>query len=163
MDNWLAAKPAAPYRVRIKLDAPIIGIGAPVGHFLPAAAKLLETQAIIPEHADVANAIGAITSSVTVHRRVEICPDINGRFILQGVQGSPVHAELTEARAAAMESLRQTVTSAARSAGTSHSRIRFTIHDNIAASGEEGHVFVSEIIEARLTGRPDLAGVPGVR
>ncbi len=157
MDNWLAAKPSAAYRVRIGLGAPIIGIGAPVGHFLPAAAKLLETQAIIPEHADVANAIGAITSSVTVHRRVEICPDINGRFILQGVQGSPVYPEFTEARAAAMESLRQTVTAAARSAGTSHSRIRFTIHDNIAASGEEGHVFVSEIIEARLTGRPDLA------
>lgn len=157
MNNWLAAKPAAPYQVRIGLKVPVIGIGAPVGHFLPAAAKLLETQAIVPEHADVANAIGAITSSVTVHRRVEISPDINGKYILRGVQGSPVFAELTSARSAAMAALRESVTAAARAAGTSVSRIRFTIHDNIAASGEGGHIFVGETIEARLTGRPDLA------
>lgn len=157
MANWLQAKPTAPYQVRICLKTPVIGIGAPVGHFLPAAARLLETQAIIPDHADVANAIGAITSSVTVHRRVEICPDINGRYILRGVKGSPVFVELTKARAAAIEALRESVTAAARSAGTSHSRIRFTIHDNIAASGEGGHIFVGETIEARLIGRPDLA------
>ena len=46
-------------RVRLALKRPLVGIGAPVHCFLPAAAALLETEAVIPPDADVANAIGA--------------------------------------------------------------------------------------------------------
>lgn len=155
VENWLAGGDGD-MRVRISLKHPIIGIGAPVGHFLPAAAALLETEAIVPEHADVANAIGAITSCVTISRRVEICPDVNGHFCLRGVEGSPSFADLTQARKAAMESLKQSVTSAALESGTSSAKVQFTIHDNIAPMADGGQVFVSEIVEARVSGRPDL-------
>lgn len=36
-----------------------LGIAAPVGRFLPRAAELLRSRAVVPEHADVANAIVA--------------------------------------------------------------------------------------------------------
>ena len=99
----------------------------------------------------------SITSSVSIVRRVEICPDIHGRYGLRGVEGAPTFDELVEARAEAMRALKAAVSSAALSAGTSHNTIRFSIHDNFAPMADGGQVFISQIVEARLTGRPDLA------
>ena len=41
---------------------PLIGVGAPIHIFLPKVAELLHTRAVVPEHAGVANALGAVTS-----------------------------------------------------------------------------------------------------
>lgn len=43
---------------------PIIAIGAPVQTYFPPVASRLNAQLIIPEHAEVANAIGAVTGSI---------------------------------------------------------------------------------------------------
>ncbi len=44
---------------------PLIGTGAPARHFLREAAKLIHAKFILPEHADVANAVGAVSGSVS--------------------------------------------------------------------------------------------------
>lgn len=44
---------------------PLIGIGAPIHVFLPRVAKLLGTRAVIPEYAQVANALGAAAANRT--------------------------------------------------------------------------------------------------
>lgn len=44
---------------------PLIGTGAPARHFLNKASKLVNTKFILPEHADVANAVGAVSGSIT--------------------------------------------------------------------------------------------------
>ena len=77
--NWLDGG-TDDYHVHVALRYPIIGIGAPIHLYLPDAAQLLETQAVIPPHADVANAIGAITGRVSIHRQVEIEPTEQGRY-----------------------------------------------------------------------------------
>ena len=43
----------------LSTDYPLIGVGAPVHVFLPAVARLFHTEAVIPLHAEVANALGA--------------------------------------------------------------------------------------------------------
>ncbi|WII07690.1 hydantoinase/oxoprolinase family protein [Methanomassiliicoccales archaeon LGM-RCC1] len=53
------------YNVGMKLKMPIVGIGAPVGAWLPAVSEILQTELILPDNYDVGNAIGAISSSVT--------------------------------------------------------------------------------------------------
>lgn len=52
----------------------LVGIGAPIHVFLPDVSKKLNTQCIIPEHAPVANAVGAITGSITVEETIIIKP-----------------------------------------------------------------------------------------
>jgi len=47
---------------------PLIGTGAPARHFLRKAAKLIHAKFILPEYADVANAVGAVSGSVTETR-----------------------------------------------------------------------------------------------
>ena len=53
------------YDIGFRLKMPIVGIGAPVGAWLPKVAEKLNTELILPENYDVGNAIGAISSSVT--------------------------------------------------------------------------------------------------
>lgn len=52
------------YRIRMDLAMPLVGIGAPVGAWLPGVADILGAELILPENYDVGNAIGAISSSV---------------------------------------------------------------------------------------------------
>ena len=58
----------------IRLHPPIIGIGAPAGIFLPSVAEALHTQLILPEHFQVANAVGAIAGSVMVEEEILVYP-----------------------------------------------------------------------------------------
>ncbi len=44
---------------------PVIGTGAPARHFLKEAARLVHTKFILPEYAEVANAVGAVSGSIT--------------------------------------------------------------------------------------------------
>ena len=52
----------------------LVGIGAPIHIFLNDVAKYLNTEAIIPNYHEVANAVGAIASDIYVNLSVEIKP-----------------------------------------------------------------------------------------
>jgi len=59
-------------------SATLVGIGAPTHIFLPAVAKALDAPCILPEHAEVANAIGALMAKIDV----VACVEISQRFSL---------------------------------------------------------------------------------
>lgn len=69
--------------------AVLVGIGAPTHLFLPAVARALRTEAVVPEHAEVANAVGAIVADVKASASVHISP-MNAPG---GVEGYVVHAK----------------------------------------------------------------------
>ena len=62
------------FGVRFSGDARFIGIGAPTHVFLEEAASALNVPYVIPEHAEVANAIGAAASRVVVETTVRVNP-----------------------------------------------------------------------------------------
>lgn len=69
---------AHPYlETGIRLQRPIIGIGAPAGIFLPDVAEALQTELILPDHYEVANAVGAIAGSVMVEEELLIYPRLS--------------------------------------------------------------------------------------
>ncbi len=47
---------------------PVVGAGAPAKHFLKRAAQILHAKFILPEHFEVANAVGAVSGSVAETR-----------------------------------------------------------------------------------------------
>lgn len=67
---------------QISLKMPIIGIGAPAGIFLPRVAELLETELILPDHYQVANAVGAAAGSVMVVQEAWIIPQMHGMNVI---------------------------------------------------------------------------------
>ena len=145
------------YHVRIRVKRPIVGIGTPVHCFLPQAARLLETEAVIPPDADVANAVGAITSNVCVRKRVRLVPNDQGRYGLHGVPDSPWFVSFAEAHDYAVSYLTDAVRKQALQAGTSESSVEIIVNDRVAALADGGQVFLGRTLEASLIGRPDLA------
>jgi N-methylhydantoinase A/oxoprolinase/acetone carboxylase beta subunit len=124
----------------------LIGVGAPTHVFLPAVAKALHAPALLPEHANVANALGALMATINVEKRVEISkirtamgevwyvahlPSGNKRF-------DRLADALLEAEPACIEALRQE----ARSRGA---KGELDVHTRTENRGEFGSVVVSEV------------------
>jgi len=62
---------------QIRLRQPIVGIGAPASLFLKDVADALHTDLILPEHHQVANALGAIAGTVMVTEEILIYPRLS--------------------------------------------------------------------------------------
>lgn len=58
----------------IRLNRPIVAIGAPVAAYMPRTADILQTDLTIPKFAGVANAVGAIIGNTVQRLRVRIQP-----------------------------------------------------------------------------------------
>ncbi len=72
----------------MRLNIPIVGIGAPAASLLKDAAERLHTRLILPEDYRVANAVGAITGSILCETQVEIRP----KYDALGINGYTAHA-----------------------------------------------------------------------
>lgn len=91
-EEWRRARTgerAALFDMNFTTPGVLIGIGAPTHIFLPAVARALGAEYVIPEHAEVANAVGAIVADITATAHVRIEP-INSAA---GVLGYVVHGE----------------------------------------------------------------------
>jgi N-methylhydantoinase A/oxoprolinase/acetone carboxylase beta subunit len=144
------------YAVRIDLKRPVVGIGAPIHFFLPRAAEVLGAKAVLPEDADVANAIGAITSNVVVKRHLRIIPNQEGGFLIEGLAGARHFQKFNEADAFAREELARMVRDLAWAAGTSSRVVELETEDQIPTTANGKQIFMGRIIHAKLTGRPDI-------
>jgi N-methylhydantoinase A/oxoprolinase/acetone carboxylase beta subunit len=144
------------YEVAISFKHPVIGIGAPIHFFLPQAVAPFKAKAILPEHADVANAIGAITSHVFIRKQAWIVPGKEDGFIVEGISGAHKFKNIDDADRFARKELTEVVHKKAMEAGTSSGSIAFETKDSmpLAATGEA--IFLKRTLSASLRGRPDL-------
>ena len=104
----------------------------PAGAFLPQACSRLGAEAIIPHDADVANAIGAVTSQVVVSKTARIRPNDLGRYAVDGLPGARDFATLADAERHAVGELERIVRSLAREARTAETRVSMATDDRIA-------------------------------
>ena len=144
------------YAVRIDLKRPVVGIGAPIHFFLPRAVEILGARAVLPQDADVANAIGAITSNVVVKRQVRIVPNQAGGFLIEGLAGAKHFQKFDEADAFARDELTRLVRNLARTAGTSSKVVELQIEDRMPTTADGKQIFMGRIIHAKLVGQPDI-------
>ncbi|WP_350333797.1 hydantoinase/oxoprolinase family protein [Coralliovum pocilloporae] len=66
----------------LSMTQPVIGLGASAGLYYNQVAERLSTSAIVPEHAGVANALGAVVGRVQVRLDTMISEPMEGRFRL---------------------------------------------------------------------------------
>jgi len=141
--------------IRVRLKRPVIGLGAPVACYLPEAARRMGARVLIPPDADVANAIGAITSVVTIAREARVVPDGLGGFDVHGLPRPREFRSIDAATRFAQRELRRTVLQAARAAGTRETAVELDADDRIAVSSEGVEVFLERVLTATLSGPPD--------
>ncbi len=95
-----AGAPEQAVRLNFSTRFALLGIGAPIHIFLPDVAAMLGTRAVIPEHAEVANALGAIVGDITAEETVEIRPDTAlGGYIVYAPGGNRRFSEQEDAEA----------------------------------------------------------------
>ncbi|WP_413831462.1 DUF1638 domain-containing protein [Desulfobacula sp.] len=155
IDNLLTRK-NPDYEVAINLKRPVIGIGAPTKFFLSKAVKPLNAEAILPEDADVANAIGAITSNVVITKQLRIVPGDKGEFIVEGVAGTRRFKSFNNADHFAREELVRIVRERARVSGTSCQEVTLETCDKIPTTAGGDPIFMGRTLYASLKGRPDI-------
>ncbi len=71
-------------RFAVSLDRPLIGLGASAPVYYPAIAGMLSVEVVIPAHADVANAVGAVVGQVRETVAVFITSPEEGIFMIAG-------------------------------------------------------------------------------
>jgi N-methylhydantoinase A/oxoprolinase/acetone carboxylase beta subunit len=143
------------YSVQLRMHKPVIGIGAPVHLFLPGAASHLGAEYILPEHAEVANAVGAVTSQVKVCRQVKIRPSQAGGFLIEGLPGAKRFLDFEEAVAMAEQGLIQMVREIAQASGTTETSVEIDVDDHIHTTASGNQIFLRRTLSAELTGQPD--------
>ena len=135
----------------------LIGIGAPIGLFLPTVAEALKTRCIIPLHSEVANAIGALNANVRAIFKVDISQrlsNIGKKFYIAHLPtGSEVFDELGDAVAAAKAAAEKAARDLAKSRGASGDiKVNTYLNDRRAKSFwgtavEMGTMVISEVVE----------------
>ena len=143
-------------RPRLELAVPLIGLGASAPTYYPAVAALLGAENAVPEHADVANAVGAVVGRVRIARSVTITCPTEGRFRAHLHDGAEDFSSFAAARAAAEAALDAVTRAAAAEAGADE--VDVTLAADIRDATVEGKTMLVEAtVTATATGRPRLA------
>jgi N-methylhydantoinase A/oxoprolinase/acetone carboxylase beta subunit len=154
VDQMLTPDKGDAFAIRFQLHQPVVGIGAPTGHFLPKAAKLLGSKALMPDHWEVANAVGAITSPVVVTLEAWIKPDPRGGFAVQGLAGDHLFPSINAAQTYAQKTLQEKARHLARKAGTAVDAVDLSSDDQVARTATGFDLFISRKVTARIIGVP---------
>ena len=134
-----------------KLNVPVIGIGAPAQSFYPPIAEFMDAEILVPEHAEVANAVGAVVGVVRQTAQITISPVGQSSVLVHAPQEQREFDELEPAAAWAIEVASDLATKKAMDAGGSGIELKVDRRDNAVEEG--GHVtFFESVIEVTATG-----------
>jgi len=144
----------------IRLDAginvPVIGLGASAATYYPAVGERLGCQMDLPEHAGVANAIGAVVGRVTIRRSGTVTAPSEGRYRVHLDSGPEDYTDAEEAMSALQTTLERQARTEAISAGAEDIHVNAT-RDIRRAEAEAREVFLEAEITVEASGRPRIA------
>lgn len=139
-----------------RLGVPVIGLGASAATYYPDVGDRLQTQMILPAHAGVANAIGAVVGQVRMQTRASVTAQGEGRFVAHLPAGPQIFADPAAAIAAAEAALQEEARARAQAAGVSAPELTTQITRK-EASIEGRQLLVEAAITVTGFGRPRIA------
>jgi len=138
----------------------VVAIGAPVQAYMPRVAERLHTRLIIPPHAEVANAVGAVAGGVVQRHRVLISPIEDGETLRVHLpHGVRDFRHLDEAVAHAEEEMDAWIRSQARQAGAVQVEVQMDRMDRevLVSSGWGDQIYLGTELTFTAVGRPSPA------
>ncbi len=140
-------------------DYPLVAVGAPAKSYYPQVAKKLNMQLVIPENAEVANAVGAVMGAVIQRSVISVSQPSTGIFRLYHKQQPQQFSDLSLALKRAEELASTEAQSLAVAAGASNVDIAIEYSRNQVSNAIDGDVFFDCDITAIATGRPSYAKI----
>lgn len=151
-------------RLQFILGRPIVAIGAPVAAYMPGVAQRLGTELVIPNHAEVANAVGAAAGGVVLRVNASIArlAADDERLRLFSPLGCVEFSGLDAAIAYAEEHLRPHAEALAHEAGADQVEVKLTREDlwlpaGLAPDGTPNLVYMGSELAYVAAGRPAVA------
>ena len=148
--------PGSLFHLRFAADYPVIGVGAPAPIFFPDAAARLGVDLLLPEHANVANAFGAVMGSVVQRAQVTVTQPRHGHFVVHSDREPLHHSDLKDALADARRLAVEKATGLAQAAGAADIEVHVDSADNHVRHDIDGELFLESRVRATATGRPAL-------
>jgi len=148
--------PGALFHLRFAADYPVIGVGAPAATFFPDAAAHLGVDLLLPGHADVANAFGAVMGSVVQRAQVTVTQPRHGHFIVHSDREPLHHNDLQQALTDARRIAGDMARNLAQQAGAAGIEVHVDSVDNHVHHDIDGDLFLETRVIATATGRPAL-------
>jgi len=140
-----------------RLTIELIGLGTPASLYYPSVAAMIGADVIVPEHAEVANAVGAVVGRVRIADSVMITSPECGEFLIHLHDRVSRTTDLDEAVAAAEVFLRGQLSTEMRAAGAGNYDVQRDWCPTVAMI-EDDEVFIDGRLTLVATGRPQLAG-----
>jgi N-methylhydantoinase A/oxoprolinase/acetone carboxylase beta subunit len=142
------------FDLRFASDYPLVGVGGPAADFLPDVARKLGMSIVLPDHADTANALGAVMASVVQRVIVTVTQPLFGKFcVFYGAAPSTfksLDSALEHARTTALAAASElAISSGAESVSARLEESREHVEHDI-----DGELFISATITAIASGRP---------
>jgi N-methylhydantoinase A/oxoprolinase/acetone carboxylase beta subunit len=143
-------------RLQAGLSVPVVGLGASAPSYYPAVGRAIGAEMILPDHAGVANAIGAVVGRVMMRRTGSVTSAGEGRYRVHFEAGPSDFTDRDAALAALEAQLVLDASADAIAAGAAD--IQSTVTCDIrCASVEAREVFVEAFITVEAAGRPRVA------
>jgi N-methylhydantoinase A/oxoprolinase/acetone carboxylase beta subunit len=143
-------------QITARLGVPVVGLGASAPAYYGAVGARLGARMILPEHAGVANAIGAVVGQVSQRATGLVSSPGEGRFTAHLPEGLQTFADRDAALAVMEAALVAEAGARARAAGAEEVHI-VTRRDIREAEVEGRSMFIEATLSATASGRPRVA------
>jgi N-methylhydantoinase A/oxoprolinase/acetone carboxylase beta subunit len=138
----------------VQLNCSLVALGASAATHYPSIAAALKAKLYVPNHADVAGAIGAAAGAVNQRVMISVSQPAEGKFRSHLPQGPVDNSSLNDALTAARIAATKLAKDRASRAGAKS--IEIEIHEDIKkvklGNGEE--MFIEALIHATASGKP---------
>jgi N-methylhydantoinase A/oxoprolinase/acetone carboxylase beta subunit len=142
--------------ISLRLGVPVIGLGASAPSYYGAVGERLGCRMILPEHAGVANAIGAVAGQVTQRVTALVSSPSEGRYVAHLASGLVTFPSAEAALRAVEAALQEEASARAREAGAVD--LRLTVDRAVKEVEIEGRLmFIEARVTATASGRPRVA------
>jgi N-methylhydantoinase A/oxoprolinase/acetone carboxylase beta subunit len=143
--------------VTITPSLPVVAVGAPVRVFYAEVGRRLGAEIVVPEHFEVANAVGAATGVVAHSVAIEVSGDGSGRFRVLGAAGAQSFDSAAAALAFAESQARDRAAAAVLEMGAEAPEIRVAIEKRMLPDAISENDLLHARVTAEAVGRPQLA------
>jgi N-methylhydantoinase A/oxoprolinase/acetone carboxylase beta subunit len=140
--------------VQPRLANPLVAIGAPAAAFYPEIARRLGARLVVPQHAAVCNAVGAVVGVVSETVDILVNQAAWKVFRVHGPAGIRDFGSAEEAIAVAKDLARELALAAARRAGATDPHVEASVTERRASSSSGDSYLAEAVVRARATGRP---------
>jgi N-methylhydantoinase A/oxoprolinase/acetone carboxylase beta subunit len=140
------------FKLEFAKGYPVVAVGAPASGYYREVADRLHIGLHLPEHADVANAFGAVMGSIVQRSQVTVTQPMHGIFRLFHNDQPQTFDTLEEAKQCAEEMVFEEAKSKAVSAGAKNPEVTLTYENTHVKDDIDGELFLESVIIATAIG-----------